>query len=171
GLPSASTIATRWSSPPESVFTSWSRIFSKFIGFTTSVWNCGCMNACFICFSSSIRTLPGNFGEIVCGLRLTLNVCRSTSTSGASPQSRRMNVVLPVPFSPSITMISLSVNEPPSTVSLNPPSVFVMEGYEYWRDLSIRISSAVSTILKESDSSRKRRFSVGMKPSKKMLMP
>ena len=33
------------------------------------------------------------------------------------------------------------------------------------------ISSAVSTILNERVSSRNRRFSVGMKPSRKMLMP
>ncbi|EJC97681.1 uncharacterized protein FOMMEDRAFT_137569 [Fomitiporia mediterranea MF3/22] len=116
---------------------------SRFIGFNTSVPNCGCMSACLICFK---------------------NVCLSVSTSGVSPASSLTNVVLPIPFSPSMTMISESVNAPSSTVSLNDPSVFC-------RVLSRVISSAFSTILKDSCSSRKRRFSVGMKPSKKILIP
>ncbi|KAJ7712728.1 hypothetical protein B0H16DRAFT_1667418 [Mycena metata] len=137
------------SSPPDSVLTSWSIRFSKLIGLSTSVWNWGCMNAALICLINSMRTVPGNFGEM---------------SSGSSPARRRTNVVLPVPFSPSMTMISESVNVPPSTVSLKPPRVLC-------RVLSTITSSAVSTILKESDSSRNRRFSVGMKPSRKMLMP
>ncbi|KAH9932883.1 uncharacterized protein B0H18DRAFT_1083130 [Fomitopsis serialis] len=155
GLPSARTIATRWSSPPESDG-------SRFIGFMTSVLNCGCINATLMRFSSSILTVPGKLGEIVWGFSDTLSDCFAVSSSGVSPASRRTNVVLPVPFSPSMTMISESVNVPDSTVSLNPPSC---------RVLSTISSSAVSTILNESDSSRKRRFSVGMKPSRKMLMP
>ncbi|EKM57565.1 uncharacterized protein PHACADRAFT_88964 [Phanerochaete carnosa HHB-10118-sp] len=158
-LPSASTMATRWSSPPESVLTSWSMMFSRLIGLTTSVWNCGCMNAALICFRSSIRTVPGNLGEMACGLSETESSWRSVSTSGVSPARRRTNVVFPMPFSPSMTMISESVKLPGSTVSLKPPI------------LSIMISSAVSTILNERDSSRNRKFSVGMKPSKKMLIP
>ncbi|PCH35058.1 hypothetical protein WOLCODRAFT_133703 [Wolfiporia cocos MD-104 SS10] len=138
-------MATRCSSPPESVFTSWSRMGSRFMGFTTSVLNCGCINDALIRFNSSMRTVPGNDGEIVCGLSETESVCLSVSSSGVSPASRRMNVVLPIPFSPSITMIS-----------------------ESWRVLSMISSSAVSTILKVSESSRNRRFSVGMKPSRKM---
>ncbi|KAJ7491896.1 hypothetical protein FB451DRAFT_1336058 [Mycena latifolia] len=138
--------------------------FSRFIGLSTSVWNCGCMNAALICLMSSMRTVPGNLGEIVCGLSDTCRLCVTAVSSGGSPASSRTNVVLPVPFSPSMTMISESVNEPPSTVSLKSPSVLC-------RVLSTTSSSAVSTILKESDSSRKRRFSVGMKPSRKMLIP
>ncbi|EJD39591.1 hypothetical protein AURDEDRAFT_71090, partial [Auricularia subglabra TFB-10046 SS5] len=153
GLPRHSTMATRCSSPPESVLTSWSMMPSRFIGLTTSVVNCGCMKAALICLSSSMRTVPGNLGEMVCGLSETAQACLSTSTSGVSPASRRTNVVLPVPFSPSMTMISESVNSPASTVSLNEPSR---------RVLSMMISSAVSTILKLRLSSRKRRFSVGM---------
>ncbi|EMD35425.1 hypothetical protein CERSUDRAFT_157173 [Gelatoporia subvermispora B] len=144
-------------------------MFSRFIGLMTSVLNCGCMNAALICLSKSMRTVPGNFGEIVWGLSDTESACLSVSTSGVSPASRRTNVVLPVPFSPNMTMISESVNEPASTVSLKPPSVFVMDGYVYCRVLSMSTSSAVSTILNESDSSRNRKFSVGMNPSKKNL--
>ena len=127
-IPSASTIATLCNSPPDSVFTSWSIIASKLIGFNTSVWNCGCMNACLICLSNSIRTVPGNLGEIVCGFKDTANDCLSVSSSGVSPANRRTKVVLPVPFSPSMTMISESVKLPASTVSLKLPSVLVMEG-------------------------------------------
>ncbi|KAJ3742732.1 hypothetical protein DFH05DRAFT_1536478 [Lentinula detonsa] len=108
------------------------------IGFNTSVWNCGCMKACLIRFNSNIRTVPGNLGDIVWGLRDTDSVCLSVSISGVSPASRRTNVVFPVPFSPSMTIISESVKEPASI---------------------------------DNDSSRKRRFSVGMKPSKKILIP
>jgi len=42
---------------------------------------------------------------------------------------------------------------------------------EFFTRAGAIISSAVSTILKESDSSRNRKFSVGTKPSRKMLMP
>ncbi|KAI9458632.1 hypothetical protein BJY52DRAFT_1204294 [Lactarius psammicola] len=154
GFPSASTMATRWSSPPDRVFT--------FIGFTTSLWNCALIKAALICFNKSMRTVPGNLGEIVCGLSDTAMLCLSAGLSGSSPASRRTKVVFPVPFSPSMTMISESVNEPSWTVNLKPPSCLV---------LSTSISSAVSTILKERDSSRKRKFSVGMKPSRKILMP
>ncbi|KAF8524286.1 hypothetical protein BU17DRAFT_42962, partial [Hysterangium stoloniferum] len=132
----------------------------------------GCIKACLICLSSNIRTVPGNFGEIVWGFKDTARDILSVSISGAlTPASSRTNVVFPVPFSPNMTIISESVNSPASTVNLNPPSVFVMAGYAYRRDLSIIISSAVSTILNDSDSSLNRRFSVGIKPSKKMLMP
>ncbi|EDR08215.1 uncharacterized protein LACBIDRAFT_250088, partial [Laccaria bicolor S238N-H82] len=164
GIPKASTIATRCSSPPESVFTSWSIMFSKFMGFNTSVWNCGSMNACLICLSNSMRTVPGNLGEIVWGLSETDRVCLSASSSGVSPAKSRTKVVFPVPFSPNITIISESVKLPASTVSLNDPKVLC-------RVLSIASSSAVSTILNERDSSRNRKFSVGMKPSRKMLIP
>ncbi|EIM89140.1 uncharacterized protein STEHIDRAFT_129667 [Stereum hirsutum FP-91666 SS1] len=158
-------IATLCSSPPDNVFTSWSMIGSKFIGLSTSVLNCGCMNAALICFNSNILTVLANFGLIVCGFKLTARLCLASSpASGTSPARRRTKVVLPVPFSPNMTMISESVKEPASTVSLKPPRVL-------WRVLSMRISSAVSTILKERDSSRKRRFSVGMNPSRKMLIP
>ncbi|KAJ4490244.1 hypothetical protein J3R30DRAFT_3653625 [Lentinula aciculospora] len=148
GIPNAKTIATLCNSPPDNL-----------IGFNTSVWNCGCMKACLIRFNSNMRTVPGNLGDIVWGLRDTDKVCLSVSMSGVSPASRRTNVVFPVPFSPSMTMISESVKEPASTVSLNDPI------------LSTITSSAFSTILKDNDSSRKRRFSVGMKPSKKILIP
>ena len=77
-----------------------------------------------------MRTVPGKDGEMVCGLSDTLSVCLSVSSSGVSPASSRTNVVFPVPFSPSITMISESVNVPDCTESLKPPSVFVMAGYE-----------------------------------------
>ncbi|KAJ7739837.1 hypothetical protein B0H16DRAFT_1324807, partial [Mycena metata] len=151
-------------SPPDRVLTSWSIRFSKLIGLSTSVWNWGCMNAALICLINSMRTVPGNFGEMVCGFKDTWRFCLTVKSSGSSPARRRTNVVLPVPFSPSMTMISESVNVPPSTVSLKPPRVLC-------RVLSTITSSAVSTILKESDSSRNRRFSVGIKPSRKMLMP
>ncbi|KIY47434.1 hypothetical protein FISHEDRAFT_66131 [Fistulina hepatica ATCC 64428] len=165
-------MATRCSSPPDRVFTSWSMMFSKLMGLSTSVWNCGCMNDCLIRLRSSMRTVPGNFGEIVCGLSDTENESFSVSSSGAvTPASMRTSVVFPVPFSPSMTMISESVKLPSSTVSLNEPIVLVMAGYEYCCVLVITISSAVSDILKERDSSRNRKFSVGMKPSRKMLRP
>ncbi|KAF8889679.1 hypothetical protein BD779DRAFT_1611028 [Infundibulicybe gibba] len=131
-------MATRCSSPPDS--------------------------ACLICLMSSIRTLPGNLGEIVWGFRDTCSVCLSVSRSGVSPASRRTNVVFPVPFSPNMTMISESVKLPDSTVSLKPPSVLC-------RVLSMITSSAFSTILNDKDSSRNRRFSVGIKPSRKILIP
>ncbi|EED80729.1 predicted protein, partial [Postia placenta Mad-698-R] len=155
GFPSASTMATRCSSPPDSVLTSWSRIGSRFIGFKTSVLNCGCIKAALMRFIRSMRTVPGKDGAIAWGLSDTASVCLSVSSSGVSPASSRTNVVLPVPFSPSITIISESVKLPLCTVSLKLPSVFC-------RVLSTISSSAVSIILNESESSRNRRFSVGM---------
>ena len=48
---------------------------------------------------------------------------RAPPSSGSSlPASMRMNVVLPVPFSPSMTTISLSVNEPASMFSSKSPA-------------------------------------------------
>ena len=119
-----------------------------------------------------------------------------------------MNVVLPVPFWPSMTMISESVNSPASMSRLKSPvagqgrtggqeccaalergqadagarpagrpelivpSVFFIAGYLYLRCRSRSgFSSAVSAILNVSDISRNRMFSVGTKPSRKMLMP
>ncbi|KWU44390.1 hypothetical protein RHOSPDRAFT_17883 [Rhodotorula sp. JG-1b] len=162
GFPSARTIATRCSSPPERVVTYWSMMFSRFIGFRTSVLNCGCMNAARTCFRSSSRTVPGNLGAIVCGLSETEKCCSSAALSGLSlPASSLTKVVLPVPFSPRRTMISESVNEPPCMLSLKLPCVLVMVGY----------SSTASAILNVSDSSRNRRFSVGILPSRKMLIP
>jgi len=42
GLPRARAMATRCSSPPDKNCTSWSMIGSIFIGFMTSLTNCGC---------------------------------------------------------------------------------------------------------------------------------
>jgi len=51
------------------------------------------------------------------------------SSSGLSiPASMRMKVVLPVPFSPSMTKISESVNSPASTSSEKAPCVLRMRG-------------------------------------------
>ena len=51
-----------------------------------------------------------------------------SSSGGSRPPSMRISVVLPVPFSPSITMISESVKSPDSTVSLKEPWVLVIAG-------------------------------------------
>jgi len=102
---------------------------------------------------SSWRTVPWNFGEIFCGLYDTLSCgtpseaasSRSPDSSAAtassllsSPAIMRINVVLPVPFSPNMTTISESVKVPSSTWSLkeceadglSPPPfiVFVIAG-------------------------------------------
>ena len=68
GVPSAMTMATRCSSPPESVLTSWSISGSISIGFITSDMNCGWCAVSLIFLCSSMRTVPSNFGEIFCGL-------------------------------------------------------------------------------------------------------
>ncbi|ORX67325.1 hypothetical protein DL89DRAFT_275743 [Linderina pennispora] len=130
------------------------------MGLATSVWNCGCMNMVRIFLSSSMRTVPANLGAIFCGLYETLSCGMVTSLSGASrPASMRISVVFPVPFSPSSTMICESLNSPASTLSLKLPR------------RSIISSWACSTRRNDSDSWRKRMFSVGILPSRKMLMP
>lgn len=88
-----------------------------------------------------------------------------------APARRRQKVVFPVPFSPIMTMISESVKSPESIRRLKLPSFFSILGYLKARDLSIANSSAVSAMRKVRDSSRNRRFSVGMWPSRKMLIP
>lgn len=114
----------------------------------------------------------GTHGDNICGFIDTLNFCSFARSSGISfPASSLTSVVFPVPFSPSMTMISESVNFPALTCSLNPPIVFVIDGYENLRDLGVETSSAVSEILNVSDSVRNRRFSVGIIPSRKILIP
>ncbi|RKP01443.1 hypothetical protein CXG81DRAFT_4803, partial [Caulochytrium protostelioides] len=164
GVPRQTTMATRCSSPPESFCTSWSMMFSIWSGLTTSVWNCGCIKAPLMRCSSNMRTVRVVFGEMVCGLYDTLSSGTSTSSSGFSrPASMRMKVVLPVPFWPSMTRISESVNPPSQTVSSKSPWVFFMAGYVKRRIFSLgSMSSALSARRKVSDSSRKRRFSVGI---------
>mmetsp|Transcript_44486 Transcript_44486/g.144411 ORF Transcript_44486/g.144411 Transcript_44486/m.144411 type:complete len:208 (-) Transcript_44486:1200-1823(-) len=131
GFPSASTSATRCSSPPERYLTSWSSSRSISIGFITSVLNCGWMKASRIFLCSSSRTVPSKDGAIFCGLYETfsLGTCDAASPSGARcPANILMKVVLPVPFSPSMTRISEPEKEPASTCSVNVPSVFVIAG-------------------------------------------
>ncbi|KAI7825403.1 hypothetical protein BX661DRAFT_194146 [Kickxella alabastrina] len=158
GVPRASTRATRCSSPPDRFLTSLSTISSILIGLTTSVWNCGFMKALRIFLSISMRTEPSTWG-------------RSSAACLRFPASMRISVVFPVPFSPSRMMTCDSVNEPPLTDSLKLPMVLVIDGYVYvwWRLISSSV--ACSTRRNDSASSRKRMFSVGMWPSRKMLMP
>ena len=107
----------------------------------------------------------------------TLNSGRSSASSSSglmSPAMSRMNVVFPVPFSPSNTMISVSVNSPGSMCSVNEPCDLVIAGYAKRRNFVSTApsrSSAVSATLNVSASSRKRKFSVGTKPARKMFMP
>ncbi|KLT44934.1 hypothetical protein CC85DRAFT_241756 [Cutaneotrichosporon oleaginosum] len=178
GTPSTRQMATRCSSPPESVCTSWSMMPSKFIGLMTSELNWGCMNMALIRLRRSMRTVPGNLGEtgrrysLVWGFIDTRSETWSASLSGLSlPPRSWTRVVLPMPFSPRRTMISESENWPDLTCSLKPPSVLVMFGYVRVRMLGAAVSSTVSAMRNVSDSSRKRRFSVGIMPSRKMLMP
>eukprot|EP01139_Manchomonas_bermudensis_P004965 Amastigsp_a174499_424.p4 type:complete len:121 gc:universal Amastigsp_a174499_424:1491-1129(-) len=114
-------MATRWSSPPERVSTSLSMMSSIMSGFMTSVWNWGDMYVARIFCARSWATEPLNLGEIFCGLYETLSSGISSSeTSGLrSPASMRMNVVFPVPFSPSMTMISELEKSPDSIESRN----------------------------------------------------
>ena len=79
---------------------------------------------------------------------------------------------MPVPFSPSMTMISESVKSPASTSSLNAPCVLAMAGYVNRENrLPSSTSALESETLNVSASSRKRKFSVGTNPARKMLMP
>ena len=59
-------------------------------------------------------------------------------------------------------MISEFVKLPESMDSSKDPNFFDIEGYEMLEDRSISASSAVSAILKVSESSRNRIFSAGM---------
>ena len=125
GLPRHSASAVRCNSPPDRLFTSWSRMGSSLSGLSTSVLNWGCAYASAMLAHSRDRTDPSNEGEIICGLYDTVNPPRSGSgvplgVSGlSSPARMRINVVFPVPFSPSITTIWESVNSPASMFSLN----------------------------------------------------
>mmetsp|Transcript_4730 Transcript_4730/g.14616 ORF Transcript_4730/g.14616 Transcript_4730/m.14616 type:complete len:194 (-) Transcript_4730:945-1526(-) len=172
-VPSASAMATRCSSPPERCITSWSMSASMLSGFITSETNCGWtyMSRIFLC--SSARTDPSNFGEIFCGLYDTLSSgTRVPSSASSIPASIRMKVVLPVPFWPRSTRISESENLPGLISSLNAPIVLVIAGYSYRSCLSASpLRSSTSATRKVSASSRKRMFSVGMKPARKMLIP
>mmetsp|Transcript_55696 Transcript_55696/g.136714 ORF Transcript_55696/g.136714 Transcript_55696/m.136714 type:complete len:299 (-) Transcript_55696:954-1850(-) len=178
GCPRHSVMAHRCASPPDRWRTSWSSRRSISSGFVTSVWNCGCEYASRILRANSCCTLPGNLGVIVCGLCDTRSSGTSIDSSSGFrlPASMRMNVVLPVPFWPSSTTICESLKSPASTVSLNVPSVFTIVGYLYQPTVlaspaPASRSSACSLTLNESDSSRKRRFSVGTKPARNTLMP
>mmetsp|Transcript_83199 Transcript_83199/g.138807 ORF Transcript_83199/g.138807 Transcript_83199/m.138807 type:complete len:211 (+) Transcript_83199:194-826(+) len=134
GFPKANTMATRCSSPPEIFWISWSMISSKCRGFSTSVLNCGCRMASRILVCSSALTVPWNLGEMVWGFTLIISsgMLIFSSSGLIIPASSRMNVVFPVPFSPSNTTISESVNSPGSTVNLNwPPMVLTIPGYLY----------------------------------------
>ena len=67
-----------------------------------------------------------------------------------------MNVVFPVPFSPSITTIWESVNSPSTTVSLKFPCVLLIVGYLYrWYDSISSALSWVSAILKYNTNVRR----------------
>ncbi|ROT36949.1 hypothetical protein SODALDRAFT_280794 [Sodiomyces alkalinus F11] len=172
GMPRASTMATRCNSPPDRFLTSWSMKSSSLRGLTTSVWNWGDRKAALIFLKKSWRTVPSNLGVMVCGFMLMRISGIWDLVSGLrAPASRRQKVVLPVPFSPIMTMISESVNSPASMRRRKLPSIFSILGYLKARDLSRAYSSVPSAIRKVNDSSRKRRFSVGMWPSRKMLMP
>ncbi|EME50137.1 hypothetical protein DOTSEDRAFT_59265 [Dothistroma septosporum NZE10] len=131
-------MATRCSSPPDKFCTSWSMKSSILSG----------LNAALIFLKNNWRTVPVNFGVIFCGFMLII----------------LQNVVFPVPFSPIMTRISESVKSPDLTVRLKPPNVQDMSGYPYARFLSARYSSPASPTRKVRDSSRKRKFSVGMLP-------
>jgi hypothetical protein len=80
-------------------------------------------------------------------------------------------VVFPVPFSPRRTTISDEQKEPFSIVSSKSPNFFLRLGYSYPCYLSLSISSDLSVNLKDRAKSRKRIFSVFMKPERKMLIP
>ncbi|KAK7207004.1 hypothetical protein BZA70DRAFT_234202 [Myxozyma melibiosi] len=172
GWPSASTIATRCNSPPDKFWTSRSMRSSMRSGLQTSVWNWGSRNDERIFLKKSWRTVPWNFGEIFCGFMLTDMAGSFLPLSGSKlPASRRQKVVFPVPFSPIMTMISESVKSPAWTRMWKSPIVFSIDGYLKLRLLSIMSMSPASANRNCSDSSRKRKFSVGMFPSRKMLIP
>ncbi|KXS17199.1 hypothetical protein M427DRAFT_97187, partial [Gonapodya prolifera JEL478] len=180
GVPRHRQMATRCSSPPERAswrrvrrgtkLTDWSMMLSMLRGFSTSVLNCGCMNICLIRLRNNIRTdenkFTSNLGLIFCGL---YDTCISGMMASPPPAIIRMNVVLPVPFSPSMTIISESVNSP-AAIKSSPIDLDIL-GYRYRRILSCCNSSAVSARRKVRLSSLNLKFSVGMTPSKKMLMP
>ena len=157
---------------------------SIFIGRITSEMNCGCTYVSRIRLCSSWRTVPGNLGEIFCGLydMFSSGISHVSPCEGSGlsrPASIRMKVVLPMPFSPSSTMISESEKEPASTSSVKHVPFFgaisflTMSGYSYaparpdWWSSSV----ADSASLKFSSTSRKRMFSGPMKPARKMLIP
>ncbi|KAI8870544.1 hypothetical protein GQ42DRAFT_122144 [Ramicandelaber brevisporus] len=173
GLPRARVMATRCNSPPERVLTSWSSSLSMRSGLSTSVLNCGSRKATRILEKKSWWTVPSYVVLIFCGLSDTLSSGISWLPSGFSlPASSLMKVVLPVPFSPNMTMISESVNSPASTLRWKSPWVLVMLGYLNMRMcLTSSSSTEASCRRKTRDSSRKRMFSVGIMPSRNTLMP
>ncbi|OBA22398.1 hypothetical protein METBIDRAFT_38783 [Metschnikowia bicuspidata var. bicuspidata NRRL YB-4993] len=172
GMPKANTSATLCNSPPDNTCTSWSMMLSIFNGLTTSLWNCGFKNAPLIFLKNNWRTVPGKRGAIFCGFIEMFNLGTSVPLSAAkAPAKILQNVVLPVPFSPNITKISELVKSPFSTVNLKSPCVFRNVGYCKADEWSKIKPSAASAKRNCNDSSRNRMFSVGMKPSKKMLMP
>ncbi|KAF8867116.1 hypothetical protein BDZ45DRAFT_700103 [Acephala macrosclerotiorum] len=134
---------------------------SSFRGLTTSVWNWGSRKAVLIFLKKSCRTVPSNFGVIFWGFMLTFIPGTFWLPSGFKAPARSLQkVVLPVPFSPIMTMISESVKSPDSMLSLNSPRVFCMDGYLKARVRSTMNSSAASAIRKVKDSSLNRRFSM-----------
>ncbi|ODQ78910.1 hypothetical protein BABINDRAFT_172165 [Babjeviella inositovora NRRL Y-12698] len=164
GTPSAKTMATRCNSPPDKCWTSWSMIPSIFNGLTTS--------ATLIFFKNNWRTVPGNFGAIFCGFMETFIFGAVLPSSGEiAPANNLQKVVLPVPFSPIMTMISESVKSPAWIFKWKSPWVYSIPGYWNAREASWTNASLASDILNCKDSVLKRKFSVGMLPSKKMLIP
>mmetsp|Transcript_8518 Transcript_8518/g.25286 ORF Transcript_8518/g.25286 Transcript_8518/m.25286 type:complete len:224 (-) Transcript_8518:870-1541(-) len=178
GEPRQSTKATLCNSPPLSCFTLRSKIGSISMGRATSAWNWGCVSASPIFASRRSRTVPLKWVVRLCGLYDTFNSGKPSSSfklSGLrSPASIRMNVVLPVPFCPNITRISLRAKPPAWTSKRKPrsPIDFCNSGYAVIANLSSSSTSSVcSEILKVKATSRNRKFSVGILPSKKTLMP
>ncbi|KAI5818758.1 hypothetical protein BZA77DRAFT_332610 [Pyronema omphalodes] len=89
----------------------------------------------------SSRTVPGNLGLIFWGfMEIDILGTLRVPSGCSAPASILQKVVFPVPFSPIMTIISESVKSPASTLRWKPPRVFSKVG----------------------DSSRKRKFSVGM---------
>ncbi|ODQ64344.1 hypothetical protein NADFUDRAFT_26880, partial [Nadsonia fulvescens var. elongata DSM 6958] len=109
-------------------------------------------------------TEPTNLGAIFCGFIETLSLGAFCPSSGDNPPANiRQKVVLPVPFSPIITIISESEKSPASIFNLKSPIVLVILLYWKSRVCSIKSSSVeISDKRNCRDSVRKRKFSVGM---------
>mmetsp|Transcript_136751 Transcript_136751/g.332426 ORF Transcript_136751/g.332426 Transcript_136751/m.332426 type:complete len:205 (-) Transcript_136751:105-719(-) len=133
-----------------------------------------------LAWSSSRRSAS----SLMCAMTASTAVCSvggasscrwKTSMAAGSGRSRcamaAITLLLPQPFWPSMTMISLSEKFPDFTSSWKPPIFLVKSGYSVKFIRSVASTSCSSATLKVRDTSRNRKFSVGTKPSRKMLMP
>ena len=110
-------IATLCNYPPERDCTFKSNKSYKFNGFVTSEANFGWSHNYFSLSYNNYLTVPPNFGWIYCGFTETSKVGKSPLASLSLPANILINVVLPVPFYPSITTICELLKYPCSTSS------------------------------------------------------